>query len=111
VTQDNEGIFRESSDSSGLSRTAATTRRHKSPKVACRLAPAMSASQALDQASRHLLGAATATKRFEWIAVIGGFLAFFAAFGIGKLERCIVRSLKKFCNFADAPDRALRGMY
>jgi sodium-dependent phosphate transporter len=43
----------------------------------------MSSSDALAQASRHLLAGATETKRFEWIVVCGGFLAFFAAFGIG----------------------------
>ena len=43
----------------------------------------MSSSDTLAQASRHLLVGATETKRFEWIVVCGGFLAFFAAFGIG----------------------------
>lgn len=43
----------------------------------------MSSSDTLAQASRHLLAGAVQTKRFEWIVVCGGFLAFFAAFGIG----------------------------
>ena len=44
----------------------------------------MSASEALGNAGRQLLAAAPqSTKNFEWIVVIGGFLAVFAAFGIG----------------------------
>ena len=49
-----------------------------------RVAPSMSASEALGNAGRQLLASAPhVTKNFEWIAVVGGFLAFFAAFGIG----------------------------
>jgi sodium-dependent phosphate transporter len=44
----------------------------------------MSATESLAQASRQLLAGATETKQFEWMVVCGGFLAFFAAFGIGK---------------------------
>lgn len=45
----------------------------------------MSGSEALAHAGRALLMAGgEATKNFEWIVVIGGFLAFFAAFGIGE---------------------------
>jgi sodium-dependent phosphate transporter len=43
----------------------------------------MSATESLAQASRQLLAGATETKQFEWMCVCGGFLAFFAAFGIG----------------------------
>jgi len=43
----------------------------------------MSASEALGNAGRQLLAAPHQTKNFEWIVVIGGFLAVFAAFGIG----------------------------
>ena len=105
VTQHDERIFWESSDSSGPLDGPPP---RQAPQVAdgCGLVPAMSASQAIDQASRHLLGVATSTKKFEWIAVIGGFLAFFAAFGIGKSEHHIVQSLEKVRTFVDAPNRS-----
>lgn len=55
-----------------------TSRARRSPRRT------MSATESLAQASRQLLAGAANTKQFEWICVCGGFLAFFAAFGIGK---------------------------
>lgn len=43
----------------------------------------MSELGALSSASRALLAIPHATSKYEWICVIGGFFAFFAAFGIG----------------------------
>lgn len=55
-----------------------TSRARRSPRRT------MSATESLAQASRQLLAGHANTKQFEWMCVCGGFLAFFAAFGIGK---------------------------